>query len=139
MEQPTSNVEIFNRICLYLLSELYDSFPVPINIDADRQALYAIPESLDSEGALNVMDIANETLDFLCQEGFVSKSGSEFKNVRLTMKGLAILGVPVSLESKEHEKPLIDNIKSILGKGVEKSATKVVQSVISEVFKLAIS
>jgi hypothetical protein len=61
MEQSKSNVEIFNRICIYLLSELYDSFPVPIAIDPDRLGLKAIPEELDFDGAAwSVMDIATQ-------------------------------------------------------------------------------
>jgi hypothetical protein len=142
MKQSKSNVEIFNRICIYLLSELYDSFPVPIAIDPDRIGLKAIPEELDFDGAWSVMDIANETFIFLHQEGFVTEdtpvTTGEHSNVRLTMKGLAILGVPVSLGKKEEEKAIIDRIKKIIEKGAENSATQSVQAVVSAVFKMAL-
>jgi len=142
MEASKSNVEIFNRICIHLLSVLYDSFPVPITVVPDKLGLEAIPEDLDFDGAWSVMDIANETLDFLHQEGFLTQSSpvstDEHSQVRLTMKGLAILGVPVSLDKKEHEKAIIDRIKSLLEKGAENSAAKGIQAIVSEVFKIAI-
>jgi len=89
------------------------------------------------------MTIAVETIDFLGQEGFLTKGESmtpeELSDVRLTMKGLAILGVPISLNPEEVEKPVIEKIKTIMGKGAEQFSNKTIQAVISEIFKLAIN
>ena len=143
MEQPNSNIETFNCICLHLFSKLYDSFPVPIAIDPNSMGLSAIPENLDYEGAWGVMTIAVETLDFLCQEGFLTTGDSvlprEISDVRLTMKGLAILGIPISLNPDEDKKPVIDRIKNVMGKGAEQFSSKTVKAVVSEIFKLASS
>jgi len=35
------------------------------------------------------------------------------------MKGLAILGIPISLNPEEVEKPVIEKIKTVMGKGAE--------------------
>ena len=143
MEQPNSNIQTFNCICLHLFSELYDAFPVPIAINPNSMGLSAIPENLDYEGAWGVMTIAVETIDFLNQEGFLttgdSVSPGELSDVRLTMKGPAILGIPISLNPDEDKKPVIEKIKTVMGKGAEQFSTKTIQAVISEIFKLAIN
>ena len=143
MEEPNSNIDTFNCICLHLFSELYDAFPVPIAVYPNSMGLSAISENLDYEGAWGVMTIAVETIDFLGQEGFLTKGESmtpgELSDVRLTMKGLAILGIPISLNRDEVEKPVIEKIKTVMGKGAEQSSNKTIQAVISEIFKLAIN
>ena len=143
MEQPNSNIETFNRICLHLFSELYDAFPVPVAVNPSSMGLSAIPENLDYEGAWGVMTIAVESIDFLAQEGFLTKGESmspgELSDVRLTMKGLAILGIPISLNPDETQKPAIEKIKTVMGKGAEQFSNKAIQAVISEIFKLAIN
>ena len=143
MEEPNSNIDTFNCICLHLFSELYDAFPVPIAVDPNSMRLSAISENLDYEGAWGVMTIAVETIDFLGQEGFLTKGESmtpgELSDVRLTMKGLAILGIPISLNPDEVEKPVIEKIKTVMGKGAEQFSNKTIQAVISEIFKLAIN
>ena len=143
MEQPNSNIETFNRICLHLFSELYDAFPVPVAVNPSSMGLSATPENLDYEGAWGVMTIAVESIDFLAQEGFLTKresmSPGELSDVRLTMKGLAILGIPISLNPDETQKPAIEKIKTVMGKGAEQFSNKAIQAVISEIFKLAIN
>jgi len=143
MEQPNSNIETFNRICLHLFSELYDAFPVPVAVNPNSMGLSAIPENLDYEGAWGVMTIAVESINFLAQEGFLTKGESvspgELSDVRLTMKGLAILGIPISLTPDEIQKPVIEKIKTVMGKGTEQFSNKTIQAVISEIFKLAIN
>ena len=89
------------------------------------------------------MTIAVETIDFLGQEGFLTKGESmipgELSDVRLTMKGLAILGIPISLSPDEVKKPVIEKIKTVMGTGAEQFSNKAILTVISEIFKLAIN
>ena len=66
-------------------------------------------------------------------------SPGELSDVRLTMKGLAILGIPISLNPDETQKPAIEKIKTVMGKGAEQFSNKAIQAVISEIFKLAIN
>jgi hypothetical protein len=144
MQPNLSNIEIFNRICLQLLSELYESFPVPIVVEPNALAISAIPKDSSFNGAWDAIEISTETIFFLQQEGFLSIGGTlntgESHDVRLTMKGLAVLGsVPVSLKKNDPREPLITKIGKLLGVGVEKAATEAVQSAMSEVFKLALS
>lgn len=143
MQPSNSNVQSFNLICLHLLSELYESFPVPIAIDPDSLGLSAIPKQLEYDASWDVTKITVETLTFLRQEGFLTAgdpvSSGEFPDVRLTMKGLAILGIPVSLKVNEPQETIINRIKRVMGKGGETIASETVQAVVSEVFKFALS
>ena len=143
MDQLSSNIDTFNCICLYLFLELYDAFPVPIAVNPRSMGLSAIPENLDYDGSWGVMEIAVEAINFLAQEGFLTKGESitagDLSDVRLTMKGLAILGIPISLNlNDEAKKPVIDKIKKTIGKGAEHFSNKTIQAIISEIFKLAI-
>jgi hypothetical protein len=142
MPPSNPNVEIFNRVCLYLFSELYESFPVPMAIDPNALGLSAVPDEEEYDACWSVMEIAVETVTFLQQEGFVTVrdrvSTGEFGDVRLTMKGLAVLGVPISLKANEPREPIITKIKKLAEKGAEKVATETVQAVVSEVFKFAL-
>lgn len=144
MQTSNPNIEIFNLICLQLFSELYESFPVPIAVDPNALALAAIPKDSSYDGTWSAMEISSEAVSFLQQEGFLTVGGrvltGECHDVRLTMKGLAVLGsVPVSLRPNEPREPIIAKIGRLIGKGTEKVATEAVQAVVSEVFKLALS
>jgi glutaredoxin-related protein len=141
--QPSSpNVEAFNLICLHLFAELYEEFPVPTVIDPNSLGLSAIPDESEFEATWDVMKIAVETVKFLQEEGFLTfrdqVGTGEFDDVRLTMKGLAILGIPVILVAAESQEPIIRKIKRLAGKGAEKVSADAVQAVVSAVFKFAL-
>jgi len=144
MESSNPNVDIFNRVCLHLFSELYESFPVPIAIDPHAMGLSVSPENSEEfDASWDVMEISIETVKFLQQEGFVTVrdqvNSGEFGDVRLTMKGLAILGIPVALKANEPQEPIIEKIKKLAGKGVETAAIERVQALVSTIFKFALS
>ena len=143
MKPPNPNVQIFNLICLRLLSDLYESFPVPIAIAPNALGLSAVPDESDYDASWSVMEVAVETIGFLRQEGFLTAGApvatGEIPDVRLTMKGLAVLGVPVSLKPNEAGEPIIEKIKKLMAKGAEKVAGETVQAIVSEVFKLALN
>lgn len=125
MQPSSSNVEIFNRISLELFAELYEAFPVPIAITPDALALSEVPDEATYGATWSVMEIAGETVTFLQEEGFLKYRDRvitrEFGDVRLTLKGLAILGILVSLVATEPREPLIRKIKRMAAKGGEKA------------------
>lgn len=141
---PNSNVDAFNLICIGLLTQLYESFPVPIAIDPNHVALTSIPNSSDYDSSWSAMQISVETIVFLRQEGFLTAgepvATGEVPDVRLTMKGLAVLGsVPVSLVPLETPEPLIEKMRRVVGKGAEKLGAQAIQAIVSTVFKYALS
>ena len=89
-----------------------------------------------------MIEVLGETVTFLREEGFLTYRdrvlSGEFGGVRLTMKGLAILGIPISLRPDEPREPMIRKIKRVAAKGGEKVASEVVQKLVSEVFKFSL-
>ncbi len=142
MPAVNPNIELFNLICLRLLADLYEEFPVPAVVEPHALAASAVPKDSGLDETFDAAEIADETVNFLVQEGFISAQGSTnvgFYGVRLTMKGLAILGaIPVQLVPGEPREPLFAKISRVLGKGVETVTSETVQAVVSEVFKFAL-
>lgn len=101
------NIAFFNRVTLALFERLYSSFPTPIELDVKSIAISVIPEEAEFDEAWNSLQAAEDAIDFLEHEGFLTHKGKyleggTFLQVRLSMKGLAILGsTPDSLEGKQ--------------------------------------
>ena len=127
---------------MQLFADLYEAFPVPIDIEPNALASSIRSPGQEFDEAWSMLEIAGETVTFLRDEGFLTYRdrvlSGEFGGVRLTMKGLAILGIPVSLKPGEPSEPMIRKIKRIAAKGGEKVAAEAVQTLISEVFKFGL-
>jgi hypothetical protein len=136
------NIEIFNRICVALFDKLYSAFPVPVEIDVNDLAMSAIPQDASYENAWDVLSAGGEAINFLAEEGFLTHKGamldgSQYLQVRLTMKGLAVLGyVPTSIEKQE---PLISQIRSVVGGGLKEAGGETVRQLVSKAFSLALA
>lgn len=136
------NIENFNRICIALFDKLYSAFPVPVEIDVNAIAMSAVPQDAIYENTWDVLSVGGEVINFLAEEGFLTHKGvmldgSEYLRVRLTMKGLAILGyVPASLEKQE---PLISKIRSVVGGGLKEAGGETVRQLVSQAFSLALA
>ena len=134
------NVDLFNRFSLSVFQKLYISFPIPIELDVNNLMIAAVPSNSSFDETFNALRMGREVLEVLCSEGFLTHQGtlldgSQYFQVRLTMKGLAVLGsVQASLEKKES---LISKILSIAGKGLKDAASEQVQDLASQVFTFA--
>lgn len=137
-----ANIDLFNRFALTLFAELYKNFPVPADLDFESIMMSVIPDNADDELTFNALAITSEAVNFLETEGFLyvgfkSMNGREVSQVRLTMKGLAILdSVPTSLEKRES---LISSIGAITKKGLKQAASDQVSNLVKHVFTLAIA
>lgn len=137
-----TNIDLFNRFALALFAELYKSFPVPADLDFESIMMSVIPDNADDERTFNSLAITSEAVNFLETEGFLhigfkSMNRREFSQVRLTMKGLAILdSVPTSLEKRES---IISSISAITKKGLKQAASDQVSDLAKHVFTLAIA
>lgn len=134
------NIEFFNRTTLALFDRLYASFPSPINIDAQSLAEPLIPETSSTEERLGLLRAADDAIDFLAKEGFLTYKGTymeggTFLDARLTLKGLTILGSPSSLEEKQS---LIDNIKKALAAGAKEAGAETVKLLAQKAFAAAL-
>lgn len=136
------NIETFNRICIALFDKLYSTFPVPIEIEMNDISMSAVQQDSSDELAWDVLSMGGEVIRFLAEEGFLTyKSApvaeSQFLQVRLTMKGLAVLGyIPTSIEKAE---PLISKIRRVVGGGLKEAGGETVRQLVSQVFSLALA
>lgn len=128
------NIEVFNHIVLHALVELYDSFPKPIDLDPDKIGLDARPDENDRNELWHNMEISDHTLSWLEQEGFITieskpaTSSTCYSGVRLTLKGLTLLGyTPTSAFGDADKDTLISKAKNVFSKAAEQSATDVVE------------
>lgn len=135
------NIAFFNRVTLTLFEKLYSSFPTPIELDVNLIAMSVIPEEAEYEEAWISLQAAENAIDFLEQEGFLTHKGKfcegGFLQVRLSMKGLAILGsTPDSLEGKQ---PLIDRIRKLLTGGAKEAGTEAVKQLTQQALAAAVA
>ena len=92
------NFEAFNRIALYTLIQLFEVFPGHLDLDAHRIGINAKPEDPDetNEEIWENMMLGYDTITWLRDEGFLTVGqttmDSQFHRVRLTLKGLTLLG-----------------------------------------------
>ena len=141
VKQKMDNITFFNRITLALFEKLYLSFPTPTELDIKSLAMSVIPEDAEFDEAWNSLQAAEDTINFLEQEGFLTHKGSyleggTFLQVRLSLKGLAILGsTPDALESKQS---LIDRIRKTLAGGAKEAGTEAVKLLTQQALAAAV-
>lgn len=134
-----SNFDIFNQITLFTLVKLFDEFPVPIDIDPELNAIHAFEEqkNLDVDETWELMDIGRETLNWLESEGFMSIAtktlDGKCDGVRLTLKGLSILGYSVGAQNESQT--LIDKAKEAL----EDTAIESAKDVMKQLFSMGLA
>ena len=136
------NLDQFNRFCLAVFSKLYLSFPVPIELDVGQLMMSFVPNEAGGEATSDAVSSAGHAIEFLAAEGFLVHQdklldGSQFVQVRLTMKGLAVLGsIPGSLEKRES---LISKILSVTSKGLKEAASEQVSELSSQALAFALA
>lgn len=141
MNTPT-NIEHFNRVVLVTLDQLYDAFPVPIELKTAEIANKASPGLLPQEPSFNDLETTFESIKFLAAEGFLQYAnyyleGTAFLNAQLTMKGLAVLGqIPNSLD-KAHT--LASQIKASIKAGALSATTEAAKQVVGQIFTAALA
>ena len=136
-----SNIARFNLVTLHLVTLLYENFPTPFNISDENIVALGfapVPEDATEEEAWATGNLLPHVLTFLQEEGFLRydpdpNETEQFWNVRLTLKGLTIMGVPSALDA-EARKTLYDHAKESLAR-VSADAGR---QVTAEIFKLAV-
>ena len=96
MPETPDNIHRFNVTALVLFDKLYNSFPAPIEIDTLDLGYQATPSEAGSGTAWNFSVGADHVVTWLAEEGFIRYQGANirtsFHDVRLTLKGLTVLG-----------------------------------------------
>jgi len=149
MADNQQNIEHFNLVVLKLLDRLYEAFPRPLNITGTTAidiGFDAVPEDATEEESWDIGTMAEDIIGWLSEEGFLryqedpNHQHGNFWKVRLTLKGLTILGyVPSSLQQQESKTSLINNAKQAIGAGASTAGKEAVKQVVAEIFKLALA
>jgi hypothetical protein len=139
-----TNIDRFNLTALKLFEKLYDEFPNPRDIDTKELGISASPDDAEFIEAFKFTVYAQNAVSWLAEEGFIRyeqhESGTTFRRVRLTLKGLTVLGyIPTAVRGREKPVTLISRVKKVLAGGAEKAGTEAVRTIITELFKLAAS
>ncbi|MDO9080545.1 MAG: hypothetical protein Q7U44_07060 [Desulfuromonadales bacterium] len=138
-----TNIQGFNILCLGILNHLYDNFPKKVELKPASICEIVLPNDLNFEEAFNASALASETIDFLDAEGLIAcgqKVYGGFLNVRLTMKGLAVLNaIPSSLQEKTAKNSSIERIKELFSKAIDSSASKASEEIIGTIFRYMLS
>jgi len=135
-----SNIDFFNRLCVILFDRLYAEFPKKSDISVD-ELLDAALKQHDTTDSRYLLELVSDAVSFLVDEDFITigqhqlMSGKEIGQARLTMKGLSILGCPVSLEPKAPT--LIDSIKTIVESGAKDAGGMATSKLITTIFGMA--
>ncbi len=130
----TSNFDAFNRITLHLLVKLFEAFPGHLDIDSNALGLDAKPKDTnETEDELwENMSLAGNTVTWLKSEGFIEVGsvcyGGHYQQVRLTLKGLTLLGyAPPTMENDSKYQNLVEKAQSVLADGARSAVTEVVK------------
>jgi hypothetical protein len=127
-----TNIDFFNRFTLVLFAKLYESFPTPIDVKTAEVAAEVIPLDVEHAKGWDWFVAADHAVGFLAQEGFLTYEnsyleGGHYVQVRLTAKGLAVLGsTPDALNPRT---PLIDKAKAALASGAKEAGNETIKQV----------
>ena len=133
----TENFEAFNRIALHTLVRLFEAFPGHLDLDAHRIGIEAKPEDPNetNEEIWGNMMLGYDTLTWLREEGFITVGqttmDSQFHRVRLTLKGLTLLGYqPPTLEEGETYRNFAEKGAEVLREGGRGAAVELVKELV---------
>ena len=143
-EEIPANIRAFNLLVLTLFARLYAKFPLGDDFADSELAVASLPENAPYDETFDRQAVAWGTVTWLEAEGFIrigSKTlGGDFDDVKLTMKGLTALGsIPQPLRENEAADPIISRIKRTLASGAEKAGAEIVKSIVTALFKIALS
>ncbi len=133
-----SNIDKFSFAASKIMVELYDSFPVPINLNV-RQLNPELSEAFDEESQRDI-NVYRHTFHFLKREGFVVNDNKEvkdshiFRDSVLTVKGLATLNkVPDTLKDKSAS-TFAEQLQDMKSKGVMLASNAGLNAIIRAIF-----
>jgi hypothetical protein len=63
------NIDRFNRTVLLVLAQLYEAFPVPVDVDTRALAMATLPEGASFDDTFASFEPSYHAISFLAQEG----------------------------------------------------------------------
>src|SRR5690606_7430129 len=97
-----NNIDSFNKCAASVLAHLYTQFPLPMDLDFNKQATLLWESTDDQDDSFDKLELVYRTVDWLHKAEYVwLKSIDDWTalQVVLSPKGLELLKLPSSLES----------------------------------------
>lgn len=145
MSDIPKNIEQFNFAALAILDELYGCFPMPApDFHPGAVCSNRFPKDASFESSWEIDNIADATLTWLASEGFVTigslATGSRgFGDVRLTLKGLALLGAVPEPVRGEPPKQLSQKIREAMSTGARYAGSEAFKAIVGDVIKFGVA
>lgn len=135
-----ANIDRFNKVTLVVLDTLYQSFPVPIELNTAKIAMETLPENADYDESFQASEPVFWTIEFLKKEGFIEYSdstcdGTTFVQARLTTKSLAMLGQSPS--ALEPQISISDKVRGVVKGGIKEASAEAIKKVVESIFNNA--
>jgi hypothetical protein len=134
-----TRLELFDQSAAAIFAELYENFPIPINLKPTTIAAEVFTEDDTGEDIDEKWAVIEATLAWLKQSGFIwveRYSPLEAEGVVLSPKGLEVMKIPSSLEKKSQPlgKALVEAVK----KGAKDAAASAVGAALTAGVKLLV-
>lgn len=139
-DKVPQNIDVFNRIVATCILQLYEKFPVPVDIDPGDVAMKAIQDDIPEGELFKILtDQSPAAIDFLAAEGFLrfredfrTLSSRNFPQAQLTMKGLSILGaVPNAVDAGLDRRTLAEQLRESVNSGAKDALKNTVGTMFS--------
>ena len=129
--EPRS-VGLFNYFVLTLFSEMYEQFPIQMDLDPVWYSTTHSPEGLEPVDYEHRIDVLASAIDWLIREGLLrcaaKREDGDFVGLELTASALTAFGsTPTSLKLDTPEETLAEKTKRILRRGAESASTELLQ------------
>lgn len=139
ISSPPRNIEIFNQITAYILIKLYESFPIPQDLNLEEIYNEIAQGCKDENEAFQIYtSYIASTMSFLSDEKFIQyeqntnfmQNGFQFFSVRLTLKGLTLLGTVPKTVNDIPQSSFIESLKNSFNTGAKSALSDIVKSLL---------
>lgn len=136
------NIRVFNFLVLKLFCDLYERFPVRLDISAVAYATTLSPDGLKSTDYEGRIEILSNAIHWLIREGLLrcerATESDEFYGLELTSNAFVAFGsLPDSIASAKPQEPIIAKAKRICESGLENASSELLKQLIASIIKLA--
>lgn len=112
-----NNIDVFDQCTAHIFSTLYESFPVPVDLDYSEPSVEIFDEEESADVAFDKLVIFEKSILWLNSAGYLNIEAITYDgahNVVLTAKGLEVLKLPSSLEvnGPSFGEKIVSSIKS---------------------------
>lgn len=127
-----NNIDSFNKCAASVLAHLYTQFPLPMDLDFNKQATLLWESTDDQDDSFDKLELVYRTVDWLHKAEYVwLKSIDDWTalQVVLSPKGLELLKLPSSLKSGA-------SFGEKIGKAIEEGTKDVAAGLVSKALTL---